>query len=779
MNKQFILSKVQEKAVNQLVDYWVNKEDKIKKVYFKAPTGSGKTFMIANVIDRIINKNEIKNKRELFFIIATPSSADLPKQLETKLNDYKIYLSNTDLEIDFQDSPSSSKTKTEKDFILLPKHKRVMIFGKSSFGGGKLFTERGIIDSLFDDIKNNDNLDLIYIRDEAHIGVEKKNSKDVEDFESKIAKIASFSIFMTATPKKESEVVEITEEELFADETKLLKWDQHFNEGIPEDDEIDDERILRIACEKFKEIKSQYGSNDNPGLLGTNPAMLIQIKNKSSKEEESTIQKLLQKYISVVEEFGFSWVKYFSEDKSTNDSNIREGVTLKNLSKNNSGVDVIFIKIGPATGWDIPRATMLVQLREIFSDSLNIQTIGRIKRNPNPRYKFEKDNIAFKYWIYSNFKNHGIVNQQRWTLKKPYKQKLFPVGKIDTSNLEKTFNKAEYIDKITKILSNKDNFLSRQNELINYYKNHNYLIREEKQYAIDNKDKTSTRIISKIYDKLDLKLFINEAVEQNKAYFILDQKNYIDLSYDEIQKTTDEIDEGLYKYIVIKDYLSDIKSHYASCNKIQEFDKKVILSYESIPNEMFVNTDKPKTAVIDEIKELFVYEQNQDKQNKLYLDSSNEKEFIKILKGLTSNQNLDYIWSVNPVFKGLNFQFIDCSKKDKPAEIKDSFPDFFFVIKDRHFLFMEIKDDKDTGELSKPEMLLNYYQKYVETFKDNLIAKKDNKTLTMVIYRPSKDSSGNGSMEGFSTIESVNEKLNDENVGFKRLKALYDEIKKF
>ncbi|UTS70789.1 hypothetical protein [Mycoplasma bradburyae] len=49
----------------------------------------------------------------------------------------------------------------------------------------------------------------------------------------------------------------------------------------------------------------------------------------------------------------------------------------------------------------------------------------------------------------------------------------------------------------------------------------------------------------------------------------------------------------------------------------------------------------------------------------------------------------------------------------------------------------------------------------------------------MVIYRPSKDSSGNGSMEGFSTIESVNEKLNDENVGFKRLKALYDEIKKF
>jgi|GEM_PF-5240124 len=46
---------------------------------------------------------------------------------------------------------------------------------------------------------------------------------------------------------------------------------------------------------------------------------------------------------------------------------------------------------------------MLVQLRKVSSSSLSIQTIGRIKRFPNPSYN--KDQVSRegnRYYIYSN-----------------------------------------------------------------------------------------------------------------------------------------------------------------------------------------------------------------------------------------------------------------------------------------------------------------------------------------------------------------------------------------
>ncbi|MBU4690089.1 DEAD/DEAH box helicase family protein, partial [Mycoplasma zalophidermidis] len=79
------LSDVQARAVKELVEKCdLNNKSSI---YFKAPTGSGKTFMIANVIDQLIKLHG--NKQKLFFIIATLSSGELPKQMEQNLNEYK------------------------------------------------------------------------------------------------------------------------------------------------------------------------------------------------------------------------------------------------------------------------------------------------------------------------------------------------------------------------------------------------------------------------------------------------------------------------------------------------------------------------------------------------------------------------------------------------------------------------------------------------------------------------------------------------------------------
>ncbi|UWV80612.1 hypothetical protein NW069_04955, partial [Mycoplasmopsis cynos] len=66
------------------------------------------------------------------------------------------------------------------------------------------------------------------------------------------------------------------------------------------------------------------------------------------------------------EKNNLSWVKYF--DQNDKDSNLRqkENYTLRDISKDSSPIDVIIFKVGPATGWNIPRARMLVQLRHVF-----------------------------------------------------------------------------------------------------------------------------------------------------------------------------------------------------------------------------------------------------------------------------------------------------------------------------------------------------------------------------------------------------------------------------
>lgn len=102
------LTKAQKNAVDNIVDYWKHKIN--KELVFKAPTGSGKTFMMAKMIDQMISLNE-GNSKKLFFIIATPSSAELPRQFYNKLNDYKSYLDNKDLKIELVESPSSSNKK--------------------------------------------------------------------------------------------------------------------------------------------------------------------------------------------------------------------------------------------------------------------------------------------------------------------------------------------------------------------------------------------------------------------------------------------------------------------------------------------------------------------------------------------------------------------------------------------------------------------------------------------------------------------------------------------
>lgn len=96
----FSLTTSQELAKNKILEKIIIGK---KQIWFTAPTGAGKTFIIANLINNLV---EYFYSEKIIFLFVSISSGSLQEQNYEKLEHYKkenLYKYNTQL----IDSPSS------------------------------------------------------------------------------------------------------------------------------------------------------------------------------------------------------------------------------------------------------------------------------------------------------------------------------------------------------------------------------------------------------------------------------------------------------------------------------------------------------------------------------------------------------------------------------------------------------------------------------------------------------------------------------------------------
>src|SRR5699024_5748641 len=105
--------------------------------------------------------------------------------------------------------------------------------------------------------------------------------------------------------------------------------------------------------------------------------IIVQLPNKSEVLQYQVEQYLSSKNITYENGLLAVWL-----------SNQKQN--LENIEENNALPIVVIIKQAIATGWDCPRAHILVKLRERTSDTFEIQTIGRIRRMPEVKH-YESD----------------------------------------------------------------------------------------------------------------------------------------------------------------------------------------------------------------------------------------------------------------------------------------------------------------------------------------------------------------------------------------------------
>lgn len=246
---------------------------------------------------------------------------------------------------------------------------------------------------------------FILVIDEAHRNDTNKARDIISRFKASKTVRVSATIEDPKNPDK-IEFYEVTEEEVI--ESGLITKSVVVNEGIEKfiDANPDISREFELLFEsaelKRKEIVQGYTENN---IAGINPLVLVQLPDKSESEPElvNRIEYYIQTKLHKTYEDGRLGI--WLADQKRNYLNVQE---LDN------GVEYLIIKQAIATGWDAPRAKILIKIREKMGDTFTIQTIGRIRRMPEPlkgHYGVDVLDNSYIYTFDNDFLN-GVFGQK-------------------------------------------------------------------------------------------------------------------------------------------------------------------------------------------------------------------------------------------------------------------------------------------------------------------------------------------------------------------------------
>lgn len=340
---------LQNEAVDKIISIIPKKRD----IVFKSPTGSGKTYMMADLMNKVLLKND-----NIIFIVSSLSKGGLAKQNYEKFKNYsdfkalKPYLINSET--------------TGENALFIPTDYNVYVLPRDLYKDKSKLKQGALLSFLYAITAQKPigfEKQIYLIKDECHIATNNLDSLKDDYF----TKTINFS----ATPKLnkgQNPDVEITEFDAVS--AKLIKNVVY----EPLEDSLDD------ALGKFLDIKKRYQD-----MLAINPCMIIQISNKDKANDElNEIHNLLNhtKYQDL------KWMVIVDKEKDCDTNDVFKAKKLPvskwtdYAKRDTAAIDIIIFKMVITEGWDIPRACMLYQIRDTQSTQLDEQVIGRVRRNP-------------------------------------------------------------------------------------------------------------------------------------------------------------------------------------------------------------------------------------------------------------------------------------------------------------------------------------------------------------------------------------------------------------
>lgn len=265
--------------------------------------------------------------------------------------------------------------------------------GSVTFINWELVTKKGntaLKDSersnLFEKIAeaHKDGTRFVVIIDEEHMN----NTKKADDVINAFAAKNIIRVSATANKVPHQEFYEIPEDEDI--NAGLITHAIYVNEGVDESREIENDYdyLLELADEKRKEIAALYKQMK----ASIRPLVLIQFP----MGQPETIKAVEDKLSSMGYTYDNGMVNIWMSD---------EKIVGDDLTNPDGSAVFLLMKQAISTGWDCPRAKILVKLREGGSEDFQIQTIGRIRRMPERKhYGINTLDYCYIYTLDTNYK---------------------------------------------------------------------------------------------------------------------------------------------------------------------------------------------------------------------------------------------------------------------------------------------------------------------------------------------------------------------------------------
>lgn len=343
---------LKEFQLNAVKSLFEKMENSTRDIILKSPTGSGKTIILTYFMHQYI-----QSFPKIVFVWLTPGKGNLEEQSKAKMDRY-IHAAHTKL---LSDVMTAGFEENDSCFINWEK------LTKKGNNALKDSERTNFLEHIQHALNNG--LRFVIIVDESHQNDTIKADEIIQYFHTD--KI----IRCSATPKEVSnaEIIEIPEEDVIAEGLikKMLVINQDFPQMVETENQT--EFLLEKALLKQRELHSKFLNMD----VDINPLMVIQLPNKSEVLQDE-VERYLEKQGLTYEN---GQLAIWLSDKHEN---------LDNIDSPNAKVSAVIIKQAVATGWDCPRAHILVKLRDNMDETFEIQTIGRIRRMPEAKH-YEND----------------------------------------------------------------------------------------------------------------------------------------------------------------------------------------------------------------------------------------------------------------------------------------------------------------------------------------------------------------------------------------------------
>lgn len=396
---KYELKEFQEEATKQLLDRMIKACD----VYYRdgdpascclsAPTGAGKTIMVASAVEAIFNGNpEWGIERDASATVLWVS--DSPT-----LNEQTIYKFKDATDLDHSLIETVENTFASDHRTLEPGH--IYFLNRQKLSSTGLLTKGGEDSTFWDLLRRTENdptIHLYMLYDEAHKGLGSDDTSDSasetittkiidgEDGKSPMPVVVGIS----ATPKRFTDAMESRHERVPYPTVKVSPADVQAS-GLLKDKIIlqaptEGAAVYNIylteACKNLVQSTKLWelycNQNDIPVVK---PLMVVQVTNNITKEKIKQIcSEIYEKIPALDRTQAFAHVMSGMGDLQIDPYNVP--YVLPQDVQRKTDIRILFAKEAISTGWDCPRAEVIFSMRAHSDDTYIAQLIGRMVRTP-------------------------------------------------------------------------------------------------------------------------------------------------------------------------------------------------------------------------------------------------------------------------------------------------------------------------------------------------------------------------------------------------------------